>query len=172
MTEESKCPVTGQMRKPISGKEAASIAGILKAIKTTAGNPTPENATASSASGGLKPLIMALSVGAVIAISVFVYNAASSGRQEPPRPMPISVEQPIITIKTPENDLRPVEKVTDTEEKATISSTTAEEIGNLASETTELNGDIPVEDDAQIDSQQHPQAHVVSPDQEEVINSE
>jgi len=149
-------------RKPITGKEAAAIAGILKAVSS--GAAAPPAATSASAAGSgsmlLKPVVLALCVLSIIGVMLMQDKTPEALPEKPANGITTAIE-----TKTETVPVATIDETTDLQDNIETASMSA------AATTTQnivASGSLS-DDSAQVDvSNGEAQTISISPDQEDI----
>jgi len=149
-------------RKPMTGKEAASIAGILKAVQTGASSPAATSSGATTGAGSmiLKPLILALCLLSVIGVMILQNKTPETMPETPTNGITTAIE-----TKTESVTAADVDENTDLNDNVAAASATTDAV--LTTDT--IASSSLTDDSAQVDvSSGEAQTISVSPDQEDI----
>ncbi len=149
-------------RKPMTGKEAASIAGILKAVQTGASSSAATSSGATTGAGSmiLKPLILALCLLSVIGVMILQNKTPETMPETPTNGITTAIE-----TKTESVTAADVDENTDLNDNVAAASATTDAV--LTTDT--IASSSLTDDSAQVDvSSGEAQTISVSPDQEDI----
>lgn len=149
-------------RKPITGKEAAAIAGILKAVSSGAAASTTTS-TASAAGSGtmlLKPVVLALCVLSIIGVLLMQDKTPEAVSEKPVNGITTAIETKTETVPA-----AAIDEITDLQDNIETASVSA---AATPTENILASGSL-TDDSAQVDVS-NGEAHTisVSPDQEDI----